>query len=104
MTNEQIEKFVLQKYLDKSAVTINFKARQSIKGLFIKTADYSLFQIILSPAADNEPTQLPATPHFCSMRFPAQIVFLSGINLFPTYENENLLHRNPHYFFGGLSK
>ncbi|MBK7560437.1 MAG: short-chain dehydrogenase [Chitinophagaceae bacterium] len=41
MTNEQIEKFVLQKYLDKSAVTINFKARQSIKGLFIKTADYA---------------------------------------------------------------
>lgn len=41
MTNEQIEKFVLQKHLDKSAVQISFKARQSITGMFIKTADYS---------------------------------------------------------------
>ena len=41
MTNDQIEKFVLQKHLDKSAVQINFKARQSITGMFIKTADYS---------------------------------------------------------------
>ncbi len=42
MTNEQIEKFVSQhNNLDKSPVTINFKARQSITGLFIKTADYS---------------------------------------------------------------
>ena len=40
MTNEQIEKFVLQKHLDKSAVQINFKARQAITGMFIKTADY----------------------------------------------------------------
>lgn len=41
MTNEQIEKFVLVKHLDKSAVQINFKARQSITGMFIKTADYA---------------------------------------------------------------
>ncbi len=41
MTNEQIEKFVLQKHLDKSAVQISFKARQSITGMFIKTADYA---------------------------------------------------------------
>ncbi len=42
MTNEQIEKFVSQNnHLDKSPVTISFKTRQSITGLFIKTADYS---------------------------------------------------------------
>lgn len=41
MTNDQIEKFVSIKYLDKAPVQINFKARQSITGLFIKTADYS---------------------------------------------------------------
>lgn len=41
MTNEQIEKFVLQKHLDKSALQINFKTRQSIKGIFIKTDDYA---------------------------------------------------------------
>ncbi|MEO8403128.1 MAG: short-chain dehydrogenase [Chitinophagaceae bacterium] len=41
MTNDQIEKFMLAKYLDKSAVQINFKARPAIKGLFIKTADYA---------------------------------------------------------------
>jgi hypothetical protein len=41
MTNDQIEKFVLQKYLDKAPVQINFKARQSITGIFIKTADYA---------------------------------------------------------------
>lgn len=41
MTNEQIEKFVLVKHLDKSAVNINFKTRQAITGMFIKTADYA---------------------------------------------------------------
>lgn len=41
MTNDQIEKFMLVKYLDKSPVQINFKARPAIKGLFIKTADYA---------------------------------------------------------------
>lgn len=41
MTNDQIEKFVLQKYLDKVPVQINFKARQPITGIFIKTADYA---------------------------------------------------------------
>ena len=42
MTNEQIEKFVSQhNNLDKAPVTISFKARTSITGLFIKTADYS---------------------------------------------------------------
>ena len=40
MTSEQIDKFVSQKYLDKSALQINFKTRQSINGIFIKTADY----------------------------------------------------------------
>jgi hypothetical protein len=41
MTNEQIEKFVLIKHLDKAPVNINFKARQAITGMFIKTADYA---------------------------------------------------------------
>lgn len=41
MTNDQIEKFVLQKHLDKLPVQISFKARQSITGMFIKTADYA---------------------------------------------------------------
>ena len=42
MTNEQIEKFVSQNnHLDKLPVTISFKTRQSITGLFIKTVDYS---------------------------------------------------------------
>ncbi len=41
MTNDQIEKFVLNEHLDKGAVQINFKARQSITGMFIKTADYA---------------------------------------------------------------
>jgi hypothetical protein len=40
MTNEQIEKFLSKKLLDKTPVQINFKTRQSIKGIFIKTADY----------------------------------------------------------------
>ena len=41
MTNEQIEKFVSNQHLDRAAVQINFKARQSITGMFIKTADYA---------------------------------------------------------------
>ena len=41
MTNEQIEKFVLQNHIDKSTLQISFKTRQSITGLFIKTADYT---------------------------------------------------------------
>jgi len=41
MTNEQIEKFVSLKHLDKAAVQISFKTRQSITGMFIKTADYA---------------------------------------------------------------
>jgi len=40
MTNEQIEKFVLKNQFDKAPVQINFKTRQKIMGLFIKTADY----------------------------------------------------------------
>ena len=59
MTNEQIEKFVLQKHLDKSAVQINFKARQAITGMFIKTADYAelksknLWRIVNSASLDE---------------------------------------------------
>ena len=39
MTNEQIEKF-LDQHSDKSTVNIFFKTRSTLKGLFIKTADY----------------------------------------------------------------
>jgi len=40
MTNEQIEKFLKNNEMT-SPVQINFKARNSIKGIFIKTADFS---------------------------------------------------------------
>jgi len=39
MTNEQIEKF-LDQHSDKSTINIFFKTRSTLKGLFIKTADY----------------------------------------------------------------
>ena len=41
MTSDQIERFIQQKHLDKSVLQINFKTRQSIKGIFIKTNDYA---------------------------------------------------------------
>ena len=41
MTNDQIEHFVKQKHLDTSVLQINFKTRQPIKGIFIKTSDYA---------------------------------------------------------------
>jgi hypothetical protein len=43
MTNEQIEKFLHNppEHLDKAPVQISFKTRQSIRGIFIKTPDYS---------------------------------------------------------------
>ena len=41
MTNEQIEKFLQPEYLGKSCIQINFKTRQSIKGMFIKLNDYT---------------------------------------------------------------
>jgi len=59
MTNDQIEKFMLTKYLDKSPVQINFKTRPSIKGLFIKTADYAelksknLWRIVNQPSIEE---------------------------------------------------
>ena len=40
MTNEQIEK-VMDAHLDKSTITIYFKTRSTIKGIFIKTPDYT---------------------------------------------------------------
>ena len=40
MTNEQIEK-VMDAHLDKSTRTIYFKTRSTIKGIFIKTPDYT---------------------------------------------------------------
>jgi hypothetical protein len=41
MTSEQIEKFLQPEYVDKSPVQISFKTRQSIKGIFIKTRDFT---------------------------------------------------------------
>ena len=41
MTNDQIEKFVNNGHLDKSAVQISFKTRQAITGMFIQTPDYA---------------------------------------------------------------
>lgn len=40
MTNDQIEKFI-DVHVDKSTLNIFFKTRSTIKGIFIKTADYS---------------------------------------------------------------
>ena len=59
MTNEQIEKFLSDNYLDKYPVQINFKTRNSIKGIFIKTPDYSelksknLWRIVSQTNIDN---------------------------------------------------
>ena len=41
MTNDQIGKFLEAGHLTKHNVKIDFKTRQSMVGLFIKTADYS---------------------------------------------------------------
>ena len=41
MTSEQIEKFLETEFIDAKPVAIRFKARQAIKGLFIKTKDFS---------------------------------------------------------------
>ena len=41
MTYEDIEKFMARKTRENSMVLINFKTRAAIKGLFIKTGDYS---------------------------------------------------------------
>ena len=41
MTNDQIENFFLTAKLDKSKVKIDFKSRNSIVGLFIKTNDFA---------------------------------------------------------------
>jgi hypothetical protein len=41
MTNEQIDKFLQQKRLDKVPVRISFKTRKSFVGVFIATNDYA---------------------------------------------------------------
>ena len=41
MTNDQIANFLRPEYLGKSQIQINFKTRQSIKGIFIKTNDFA---------------------------------------------------------------
>lgn len=40
MTNIQIENFLIQKSAEEAAVTIHFKSRSPITGLFIKTKDF----------------------------------------------------------------
>lgn len=41
MTNSQIETFLSQKETGKTPITISFKTRNSIIGLFIETSDYN---------------------------------------------------------------
>jgi hypothetical protein len=41
MTNEQIEKFLDPKHLATTVVKIDFKTRNSIMGIFLKTNDYT---------------------------------------------------------------
>ena len=40
MTNVQIEKFLLQNYIDKKPVKVSFKGRKPVVGIFITSADY----------------------------------------------------------------
>jgi hypothetical protein len=40
MTNEQIEKFLVQDKVAENVVSINFKTRNSIRGIFINAADF----------------------------------------------------------------
>ena len=41
MTNDQIENFLNQVDFNKSKVQINFRSRNSMVGIFLKTRDYS---------------------------------------------------------------
>ena len=41
MTNVQIEKFLLQNYIDKKPVKVSFKGRKPIVGIFITSNDYN---------------------------------------------------------------
>jgi hypothetical protein len=41
MSNEEIQRFMLNKHKENATVRINFKTRASIMGLFIKTNDYA---------------------------------------------------------------
>ena len=41
MTSEQIEKFLQPEFIDVKPVQISFKTRQGIKGIFIKTRDFT---------------------------------------------------------------
>jgi hypothetical protein len=58
MTNEQIEKFVEQGRIDKGSVKIDFKTRNSMVGIFIKSADYNdlksknFWRIVTGPNAE----------------------------------------------------
>jgi hypothetical protein len=41
MTNDQIEKFLLQKSQENAPVKVSFKNRKSFIGIFVKTSDYA---------------------------------------------------------------
>ena len=41
MTNEQIDKFIQQRRIDKMPVRISFKTRKPFIGIFIDTPDYA---------------------------------------------------------------
>jgi len=58
MTNIQIEKFITSEGVSKRNVTIHFKTRNSLTGLFIKTPDYdelkskNFWRIITGPSIE----------------------------------------------------
>ncbi|MBS1600384.1 MAG: short-chain dehydrogenase [Bacteroidetes bacterium] len=58
MTNDQIEKFILGEGVSKRNVTIHFKTRNPLTGLFIKTADYdelkskNFWRIVTGPSIE----------------------------------------------------
>ncbi len=59
MTNEQIEKFLLPKYLSGDVIRINFKTRNAVLGVFIDGADFNdlksknFWRIVTGPNIEN---------------------------------------------------
>ena len=59
MTTDQIEKFLVPKYLAKVSVKIDFKTRNSLIGIFIMTGDYqelktkNFWRIVTGPNVEN---------------------------------------------------
>jgi hypothetical protein len=59
MTTDQIEKFLVPKYLAKVSVKIDFKTRNSLIGIFIMTGDYqelktkNFWRIVTGPNVES---------------------------------------------------